>query len=736
VKDFHPPEAPPPKRDDSRLLIVLFALLSILPFLWVIEGPFLFDDQYLIVQNNRVHGFEHLPSWFTAGFWDLNTESGRTSLSGQYFRPLVLLSYALDWFLGGGSSVVFHLSNLLYAGIGAALVMAVLLRWFGGDMKLALLAGSIFSLHPSKAESIAWIAGRPDLLVSCGIMMVLLGDARCLGWGLRGEMQAQSPLSGSLLQVLGTLIAFGAKEQAVVLPAFVLAQRWLFENSRPSPHVPSPFSRSKTVVVGGYLAVSVAYVVARELFYPFRQHADQIGGLDRLLLLLDSMGRYLKLLILPLDLSLFSAHNAQSFLEPGWNQNTEFLILGAIHFLLIFGLLGRSLKRRSLLLADTLLYAACLLPVSNLIPMGTVITVSPRFLFLGLLPLGVLVAKSVRSRSMRVVAGALLFVIGLGLPMCFIRASQFSSATSFWRYELRHNSSVPSVVAANAAIDEEIGLPLLAMARRSCGYSLSMRQSDWTDLSRLLEAWFEAAVDVIPHSEPAQVRALIAVLDKVLTLQAASYSFAGLEFKFGASRLETEAVQNVRAGLLMSRARLAARLGSGEGLDVAERALSLCPGCLDRHIEAVRVALAYHDLDRAMRWAAAASVVDEAIFGDRSLRQLWSDLSHYEKLAAGGDRHALLEFDLLVGNGPAIVRQITLYPELRKQASVDMKLKVARAAHQVGEHQLAETWLRGLLPDDDLGVIHEELMRMSPTLRAGQTLPIFVAGCATTDEIN
>jgi hypothetical protein len=129
------------------------ALVAVLPFASALGGPFIFDDDLIIVKNPFVHDLSWWWRWFTHDFWDISPYPDDVPMRLVYWRPLVLASYAIDWQLWYGHPLGFHLTNLLLHAAAGVLAFATLRRWVGADVPAALGA-ALFAVHPSKAESV------------------------------------------------------------------------------------------------------------------------------------------------------------------------------------------------------------------------------------------------------------------------------------------------------------------------------------------------------------------------------------------------------------------------------------------------------------------------------------------------------------------------------------------------------------------------------------------------------
>jgi tetratricopeptide (TPR) repeat protein len=147
-----------------RLLPVAVVLLSIVAFLPALHGEFVnWDDQANFVENDgyRGLGWTQLRWMWTA------------TLLGHYI-PLTWMSLGLNYVLGGMNPWGYHLGNLLLHAANALVLYFLarrLLAAAGVEHSARLYWGAafaalVFSLHPLRAESVAWATERRDVLYS------------------------------------------------------------------------------------------------------------------------------------------------------------------------------------------------------------------------------------------------------------------------------------------------------------------------------------------------------------------------------------------------------------------------------------------------------------------------------------------------------------------------------------------------------------------------------------------
>lgn len=135
---------------------------------------FVWDDHVLIEQNTELHELRAPWDYLTRSFWQHPFLRGE---GHAFYRPLVTLSFALDWQWGGGAPFSFHLTNVLLHLVVCALVF-LLSRALGSDAFSAAVCTALFGVMPRLTESVTWIAGRTDVLATLLVLVALLVDRR------------------------------------------------------------------------------------------------------------------------------------------------------------------------------------------------------------------------------------------------------------------------------------------------------------------------------------------------------------------------------------------------------------------------------------------------------------------------------------------------------------------------------------------------------------------------------
>jgi hypothetical protein len=177
------------------------------------------------------------------------------AVGAGYYRPLITISYWLDkqlWFLAPRNmhfeSVLWHLCNSILLFFGARKALQNYLH--KQESWLPLAVSLMFSVHPIVTESVNWISGRTDIMMSTFILISLL----CV-------LHYQSNKSRLFLvtALLSSAIALLAKEAAL---GYIIGLPFLLLEQEPDPVLDdSKRSAASFEMVPFLLAFAIAVIV-------------------------------------------------------------------------------------------------------------------------------------------------------------------------------------------------------------------------------------------------------------------------------------------------------------------------------------------------------------------------------------------------------------------------------------------------------------------------------------------
>ncbi len=193
----------------QRVLIVL--LLSAL--IWAVFGQTLRHDFVSLDDSGYVYQNDLIKRGLTAK----GLKAAFTQTHARNWHPLTTVSHMLDCQLYGLEPGGHHLTNLLLHLAAALLLFQVFAAMTNSIWPSALVA-ALFAIHPLRAESVAWIAERKDVLSALLFMIATGAYVR----------YARKPLPASYaLTCLALALGLMAKSMLVTLPLlFLLLDYW------------------------------------------------------------------------------------------------------------------------------------------------------------------------------------------------------------------------------------------------------------------------------------------------------------------------------------------------------------------------------------------------------------------------------------------------------------------------------------------------------------------------------
>jgi tetratricopeptide (TPR) repeat protein len=218
--------------------LLLVGAVACLANFGALAPGFIHDDHRIIEQNELIRGLAHLPEIFAKGYWSVSSASVPI-----LYRPVTILSFALNHAAGGLHPFGYRLANLLLHALVAMLVAGLGRRLFAPGTALrdpALLAGLLFAVHPIHTEVLGEVVGRSELLAAAGTLGAVLLFLRSRGRRAEGR---SGPAAGlAVLAVACFLAAFLSKENAVAAPFLIVLADLLLVRRRPAWGVHAAFA--------------------------------------------------------------------------------------------------------------------------------------------------------------------------------------------------------------------------------------------------------------------------------------------------------------------------------------------------------------------------------------------------------------------------------------------------------------------------------------------------------------
>lgn len=198
------------KREYWGLLALL--LVTGVAYLPALGAGFVWDDSALVLHNKLTGDLSDLGAYFTTDLWQTLELAGTDS---GYYRPLMLLSLAVDRALFGLSPVAHHAHSVLWHLATVAALWGLARRLVGPTA--ALMAAAVFALHPVQIEAVTLIAARNDAMAASATLfaLTLLDDAR--------DAEGRGRWLRVVFAGLSTLFGLLCKELAVLAPLLLLA---------------------------------------------------------------------------------------------------------------------------------------------------------------------------------------------------------------------------------------------------------------------------------------------------------------------------------------------------------------------------------------------------------------------------------------------------------------------------------------------------------------------------------
>ncbi|MBI5749435.1 MAG: tetratricopeptide repeat protein [Nitrospinae bacterium] len=345
--------------------ILILLVITLLVWGNTLSNGFAYDDTVTIANNQFIREWGNIPKLLSKDYFNLSGE--------LTYRPLVTLTYFLDYSLWGMKPSKYHLTNLIIHASNVIFLYLFIILLLG-NVKIAFLSALLFDVHPVQAEAVNAISFREDLLTVFFLLPSFILFIRLFVDFKSGYIRR---LFYSVSLSLYALALF-SKEMAITYPLFLIGYIYSFHSEKVRERIGYFIS-----LIGGYVIVTLIYL----LIYlgPLgnsnsREFPYTIPDLPiRLLTLPMVIVRYFLLFIFPYNLNAdYIPDFNSSLIEP--SLIISLIIISGIGAAAI--LLSRKDRRA---IYGMFWFFISLMPVMNIVPIAYVI--AERYLYLPLIGL-------------------------------------------------------------------------------------------------------------------------------------------------------------------------------------------------------------------------------------------------------------------------------------------------------------------------------------------------------------
>jgi hypothetical protein len=330
-------------------LAIALALLASFAYANALQNGFVLDDRGIVLEHPLVRDPSMAWRAFLSPYWP-------EAIGGGQYRPLGILSFALDRAIAGPSAVWYHAVNLLWHAA------ATVLLWYWARRLLApigaIAAAALFAVHPVHVEAVANVVGRLELMAATFVFAALIAHDR-----------------GSRLAPMAYAAALLSKEHAVVFLALALLAHWREPGAVAAVHARRSLWAAHAGVTVVWLVVMLA--VARDAPSVTSAVFHDLTAWQRWLTVLTIVPEYVRLLVFPLQLS---ADYEPAVIQPA-RQIGAAVLLGVVVLGLVIWLAWRAWRGHRAVSIALLWVPIALAPVANVF-FATGVALAERTLYL------------------------------------------------------------------------------------------------------------------------------------------------------------------------------------------------------------------------------------------------------------------------------------------------------------------------------------------------------------------
>jgi protein O-mannosyl-transferase len=372
---------------------IAIVILTTIAYLPIFSGDFVLDDIALIKNNTFIKESHSIQEYFNQEDGVVDRADAGKYHSG-YYRPLINLTYILDYKIWGNNAVGFRITNLFLHILFVIVFLNFISIYL--DKQVAFWFALIFSLHPVNTESVSVITSRNNIIAALFIVSSLW--SYIIGW----ERNKSVGYIFSLIFFIGAVLSkeFGL----MVIPLIFLYQRLLTRQK---------YGVYKELInYIPFLIIAILYLLLRK------------GVTDSILTPANMGSIWTRLFFAPFiifyNLKLIFLPNGLHFIELNYPANIFNWLssISLLMFLLMLILLW-AIRKERIFIFSVLAFLICIFPTVNIIPSLCISLIGMRWLYVSmgflLLGVGFIVQKAFIYRRNIIISILVVLITYLGL---------------------------------------------------------------------------------------------------------------------------------------------------------------------------------------------------------------------------------------------------------------------------------------------------------------------------------
>ncbi len=412
---------------------VSLLVLGLVVYLNALPNQLFWDDYDSIVNNYYIKDWFYFSKYFTE-----NLIAG-AGLVSNYWRPLLLIVYSIEWHIWGSWAAGYHLVSIIIH-LAAGLVFFNLLKRIIGRPIIAWLSVLIFIIHPLQTEAVTYVAGRADPL-----SVLLIGLSLLWYWRYRFDSLVTTKNRFYVLSLVSLVAAILTKDKSIILPALLVlveVYNW-FKNGDSLKNWLKQIVKNTWpywLIVLGYLILRATVLNFQDTFNIYGQNTVYTENiLVRLWTFLSVWPQYLSLFVAPLGLHM---ERLVEIKESIWQAD---VFVGLVCLMIVLLVAIWRFKSNKLVVFGLILSGITLAPASGiLVPVSGLMY--EHYMYLPVLGLAIFMLALLGEVFIKFNdIGRIIIIVGLTAWLIFLagvtikRNTVWRSPTVFYEDVLKYN---------------------------------------------------------------------------------------------------------------------------------------------------------------------------------------------------------------------------------------------------------------------------------------------------------